>query len=129
MNRLKQYYLAIIVFLIPWQARLILGPPAELAVSDYIVASIYVMDVLMLIAILWCRPPLRWVSADKVFSPLLLLAFLLVASAFAIDPLSSVAKIILLIIILYFALTLKDQGDRNLMINALILSAVVQSLL
>ncbi|KKU49119.1 hypothetical protein A3E96_02795 [Candidatus Uhrbacteria bacterium RIFCSPHIGHO2_12_FULL_46_13] len=129
MNSLKQYYLALIVFLIPWQAQwIIFEQKVGEGVSEYLRIGLFAVDVLMLAAVLWCRPswPLhddhgRWVS-------LILLGYLLVVSFFAGNLLVAFWKIGTVVLIVLFALIVWRNDDHRLLVSALITSAVLQSL-
>lgn len=126
---LRQLYLSLIIFLIPWQAQwIIFEHRIGGGISEYLRISLFAVDVLMFVAVLWCRPRWQFTDDQKRWGLLILLGYLLVVSFLAIDPLVAFLKLVLIILIFYFALTLRQEGDTRLIISALIISAVLQSL-
>jgi len=128
-NRAKQWFLAVIIFLIPWQAQwIIFEQQLGGGVSEYLRIGLFATDVLMLAAVLWCRPTLPSADNRERRALLILLGYLLVVSFLAGDPLAAFWKIGTIVLIVLFALTVWRNGDHRLLVSALIVSAVLQSL-
>lgn len=123
-TKLRAWYLAFIIFLLPWQAVWIIWPPIWLGVaSPYLILSIWATDILMLVAILWSKI-WRWRYSSGV---IFLAAVLVLNILFAIDPAVAFLKLIHLLLIIAFIIAVFSDSDIIFIRKAVIASAVVQA--
>ncbi|MFA5954159.1 MAG: O-antigen ligase family protein [Patescibacteria group bacterium] len=128
----RQRLFVFIIFLLPWQARLFLLPAGDSL--PYTSVSIYALDCLMLIAVLWSwRTVYAWMRACSASRRSHLLAALVgfviaMNIASAPDVMAASWKVVTLLLFFLFALVLVREGDGKQLRFALVISAVVQSL-
>lgn len=127
MKKFKEYFLLLIIFIFPWQARWL---PNNFIYTDiyneYTLPSIFVIDVLMLLAVLWSWQSFKKTDLRIIF---LVLGWLSINAYFAIQPFFVVWKACLLALIFWFIYVVKENVESKKIINVLIFSAVVQAIL
>ncbi len=120
----RRRYLALVVFLLPWQAGFFWPRLVNGGVSQYLTMGVYVTDVFMLGAVLLYRPSFVWLRAR--WREVFVVATLLVANAaVAIDPLAAIWKMVTVGLIVAFVACLRKNGNRELTVRAAIASGAV----
>jgi len=134
LNIWRQRYLALVVFLIPWQARWIFGT-RELGIgaSEYTTLSLYMVDVLMLVGIAWGWPFRMSISRIKEVSYRLAIALgvilvVLLGNIFmSVDISSSLLKFFTITLFSFFVIVVIKFGSPHLSRLAVVLSASLQA--
>lgn len=129
MNKFKEYLLLLIVFLIPWQARWL---PSNYVFTDiyneYTLPSLFVIDVLLVLAVLLFFP---WNNLKKPDYKILLLVlgWLTVNAAFAIQPFFVIWRALFLLVLVAFIYLVGNNVDASKIKAVLIATAVLQAVI
>ena len=125
----QERYLALVIFLWPWQARWIFW--SELlgqGTSEYVTLSVYAVDVLMIVAVLWMYPQVSW-RVHRWRSLLVVGSYLWLVSLITGNPLVAGWKLLTVVLVVAFTLVVVQVGDRELALKSFVVAAVGQSLL
>lgn len=124
--RAKQYFLLAIVFALPWQARWFTKLDPTLF-NEYMVSSIYVLDVAMLLAVFLMMP---WREIKKIDLWWILIGVIWLSSnvLVAIHPFFVIWKMLTIMLFTLFVWILKQQVSVQTIMSVMIWSGVVQAM-
>lgn len=123
---IKKYYLLAIIFLIPWQARWLPGNFIHTDIyNEYTLPSIFIIDFLMLIGVLWYWKDFKKFNLHILF---LVLVWLTVNAIFATRPFFVIWRALFLVIVFGFVYALKKNVAPAKIKVTLILAGVIQAI-
>lgn len=125
MNQWKQYYLALVVFLLPWQAVWLFSSNE----SQYLRLGLYAIDVLMLVAI-----TLHWREVRSFFAAYgrglaVVLSYFILVSFFTPLPVVAIWKMATLLLIVVFAVLVRRRLAHETLVVSFVASGVLQGMI